>query len=138
MVNAKRSNKAGTRGLSPSSPRSARSVQDYLDKVPEPARRNFAALQTAVRSAVPDDAIEVISYGIPAFKRGKVLVWFAAFSNHCSLFPTAAVLAEFRDELMGFVVSKGTVQFPLEKPVPVTLVKKLVKARVVQAQGGES
>ena len=137
MVNAKRVKKAGT-PPAPNSPRSAKSVQDYLANVPEVARANFEALRSAIRNAVPNDAIEVISYGIPAFKRGKVLVWFAAFSKHCSLFPTAAVLAGFRDELKGFVVSKGTVQFPLEKPVPVTLIKKLVKARVAQTQGGNS
>jgi uncharacterized protein YdhG (YjbR/CyaY superfamily) len=59
-------------------------------------------------------------------------VWFAAFSNHCSLFPTASVIKEFKDELKGFAKSKGTIHFPTDKPLPSALVKKLVKARVAQ------
>jgi len=61
-----------------------------------------------------------------------VLVWFAAFSDHCSLFPTASVVAAFKNELKGFNTSKGTIQFPTDKPLPTALVKKLVKARVAQ------
>ena len=59
-------------------------------------------------------------------------MWFAAFSNHCSLFPTAAVIEAFKKELKGFSTSKGTIQFPTDKPLPAALVKKLVKARVAQ------
>jgi uncharacterized protein YdhG (YjbR/CyaY superfamily) len=69
---------------------------------------------------------------MPAFKHKGVLVWFAAFSNHCSLFPTAAVIEAFQDELKSFSTSKGTVHFPADKPLPIALVKKLVKARVAQ------
>src|SRR6266478_4330407 len=69
---------------------------------------------------------------IPAFKHKGVLVWFAAFSNHCSLFPTASVVEAFKNELKGFSTSKGTIQFPTDKPLPTALVKKLVKARVAQ------
>ena len=76
--------------------------------------------------------MEVISYGILAFKTKKVLVWYAAFSRHCSLFPTAAVIEEFRDELGGIKTSKGTVQFSMDKPLPTALIRKLVKARVAQ------
>jgi uncharacterized protein YdhG (YjbR/CyaY superfamily) len=63
-----------------------------------------------------------------------VLVWFAAFSHHCSLFPTASVIEAFKNELKGFVISKGTIQFPADKPLPAALVKKLVKARIVQIE----
>ncbi len=76
--------------------------------------------------------METISYGIPAFKGKRVLVWFAAFSEHCSLFPTAAVIETFEKDLTGFCTSKGTVQFPIDKPVPTALIKKLVTARVAQ------
>jgi uncharacterized protein YdhG (YjbR/CyaY superfamily) len=69
---------------------------------------------------------------MPAFKYNGVLVWFAAFSNHCSLFPTAAVIEAFKNELKSFSTSKGTIQFPTDKPLPTALVKKLVKARVAQ------
>jgi uncharacterized protein YdhG (YjbR/CyaY superfamily) len=89
-------------------------------------------MRAAIRSAVPPEATETISYRIPAFKHKRVLVWFAAFSNHCSLFPTASVIDAFKEELKGFSASKGTIHFPTDKPVPVALVKKLVKARLAQ------
>ena len=76
----------------------------------------------------------MISYGIPAFKYKKVLVWYAAFADHCSLFPTAGVIAKFKDELKGYKISKGTVQFPIDKPFPATLLKKMVKARLAEVE----
>lgn len=81
---------------------------------------------------MPPQAIETIRYGIPAFKHKRVLVWFAAFSNHCSLFPTAPAVEAFKRELKGFCTSKGTIQFPTDKPLPTALVKKMVKLRVAQ------
>jgi uncharacterized protein YdhG (YjbR/CyaY superfamily) len=112
-----------------------KTVEGYLARVPESARSNFEKLREAVRSAVPSAADETISYGILAFRHDRVLVWLGAFSDHCSLFPTAAVIEEFEDELQGLSTSKGTIHFPNEKPVPVALVKKLVKARVAQNEG---
>ena len=103
---------------------------EYLASVPEPARSHLEKLRKAIQSAVPAGAVEVISYGVPAFKEKKVLVWYAAFAEHCSLFPTAEVIREFKDELQGFSTSKGTVHFPLDKPLPTDLIKKMVKARV--------
>ena len=88
----------------------------------------------AIRSAAPPEATETISYGMPAFKYKGVLVWFAAFSNHCSLFPTASVVEAFKNELKGFSTSKGTIHFPTDKPLPTALVKKLVRARVSQIE----
>jgi len=111
------------------------SVDDYLASVPGPALSHCNKIRAAIRSAVPDEATETISYGIPAFKHKKVLVWFAAFSEHCSLFPTASVIEEFRNELDDFSTSKGTIHFPLDKPVPTALIKKIVKARVAQSEG---
>ena len=110
----------------------AKTVEQYLKKIPEPARAPFHKLRAAVLAAVPADAVEVISYGIPAVRRKRVLVWFAAFADHCSLFPTADVVAEFKDELKKFSTSKGTVKFPLDKAIPTALVKRMVKARVAR------
>lgn len=59
-------------------------------------------------------------------------MWFAAFSKHCSLFPTASVIEKFKDELKGYTISKGTIQFPTDKPLPAALIQKMVKARVEQ------
>jgi uncharacterized protein YdhG (YjbR/CyaY superfamily) len=108
-------------------------VPEYLARVPEQSRKVFVELRSTIRSAVPREAQEIISYRIPAFKHKRVLVWFAAFANHCSLFPTAAVIQQFKGELKGFSISKGTIQFPLDKPLPKELIKKIVKARVEDA-----
>lgn len=107
-------------------------VREYTRRVPASSRKSFAELRAAILSAVPGDAVETISYRIPAIRRGKILVWFAAFGDHCSLFPTASVIAAFKNELKNYSTSKGTVHFPLDKPIPSALVKKLVKARVAE------
>jgi uncharacterized protein YdhG (YjbR/CyaY superfamily) len=109
-----------------------KNVDEYLAGVPEPARSTLEKVRAAIRSAVPPEATEIISYGMPAFRYKGVLVWFGAFSNHCSLFPTASVVEAFKKELEGFTISKGTIHFPIDKPLPAALVKKLVKARVMQ------
>ncbi len=72
---------------------------------------------------------------MPVFKYKGVLVWFAAFADHCSLFPTAGVIAAFKNELKAYRTSKGTIQFPVNKPLPAPLVKKMVKARLAQIEG---
>jgi uncharacterized protein YdhG (YjbR/CyaY superfamily) len=91
-------------------------------------------IRAAIRSAAPPEATETISYRIPAFRYKEMVVWFAAFSDHCSLFPTAAVIEAFKSELKGFSTSKGTIHFPTDRPLPAALVKKLVKARVAQIE----
>jgi uncharacterized protein YdhG (YjbR/CyaY superfamily) len=111
-----------------------KSVDEYFAGVPEPARSRLKQMRAVIRAAVPAEAVEIISYQIPAFKTKKVLVWFAAFAEHCSLFPTASVIKEFKDELTGYTTSKGTVQFPTGKALPTALIKKLVKARVAQCE----
>jgi uncharacterized protein YdhG (YjbR/CyaY superfamily) len=112
-----------------------KSIDEYLARVPEPARSTLNKVRAAIRSAVPPEATETISYQMPAFKHKRVLVWFAAFSDHCSLFPTAAVIEAFKVELKGYTTSKGTIHFPTDKPLPTALVRKLVKARLAQLQG---
>src|SRR6266436_2828292 len=109
-----------------------KNTDEYIAKVPEPARTTLKKIRAVIRSVVPPEVTETISYGIPAFKHNGVLVWFAAFSNHCSLFPTASVIESFMNELKGLSTPKGTIHFPTDKPLPIALVKKLVKARVAQ------
>ena len=109
-----------------------KSIDEYLAGVPEPARSTLEKIRAAIRSAAPAEATEIISYRMPAFKYKGVLVWFAAFTNHCSFFPTAAVIEEFKNELRAYSISKGTIQFPTDKPLPAALVKKMVKMRVEQ------
>jgi uncharacterized protein YdhG (YjbR/CyaY superfamily) len=109
-----------------------KNVHEYLSRLPEPARSTLNKIRAAIRSALPPEATETISYGIPMFKCNGPLVWYAAFSNHCSLFPTASVIEAFKKELKDFSTSKGTIHFTTDKPLPTALVKKLVKARVAE------
>jgi len=126
--------KPGKRGSGAKRKGPPKSVDGYLARVPEPARGTLKKIRAMIRSAVPREATEVISYGIPMFKYKGALVWFAAFSSHCSLFPTAAVIEKFKKDLEGYTTSKGTIQFPADKPLPAAMVKKIVKARVAQIQ----
>jgi uncharacterized protein YdhG (YjbR/CyaY superfamily) len=126
--------KSGNRRSAAKGKGAPKDVDEYLAGVPEPARGTLNKIRAAIRSAAPPEATEAISYGMPAFKYNGVLVWFAAFSNHCSLFPTAAVIEAFKNELKSFSTSKGTIHFPTDKPLPTALVKKLVKARVAQIE----
>jgi uncharacterized protein YdhG (YjbR/CyaY superfamily) len=112
---------------------SPKTVDEYIAHVPEPGRGVVQELRAIIRSAVPRGATEVISYGIPAFRQKRVLVWYAAFSHHCSLFPTNAVIEIYKDELKRFATSKGTIKFPIDEPLPAALIKKMVKTRVTQA-----
>src|SRR5437870_6014511 len=112
-----------------------KNVDEYLAGLPEPARSTLNKIRAAIRSAVPPEATETISYRIPAVKYNGILVWFAAFSNHCSLFPTSSVIEAFKNDLKRYSTSKGTIHFPADKPLPTALIKKLVKARVAQKEG---
>ena len=111
-----------------------KTVKEYLEAVPQPARGTLEKVRRTIKSALPRDAEEVISYGMPAFRHKKVIAWYAAFSNHCSLFPTAAIIAQFKEELKRYTISKGTVQFPVDKPLPAVLIKKMVKARLAKIE----
>lgn len=108
--------------------------EEYSATVPSNARAMLNKLREAIRSVLPRAATETISYGIPAFKNDGIIVWYAAFSDHCSLFPTAAVIEDFKEELKNFSTSKGTIHFSLDRPLPVGLIKKMVKARVNQRE----
>lgn len=113
----------------------AKTVDEYLAGVPEPARTTLNKIRAAIRSAAPPEANETISYGIPAIKYNGVLLWFAAFSDHCSLFPTASVIQSFKSDLKRYSTSKGTIKFPTDMPLPAALIRKMVKARVAQMEG---
>lgn len=129
-----RKTKSSSRGSAVKGSGATKTVDEYLAAVPEPARTTLNKIRATIRSAAPPEATETISYGMPAFKHQGVLVWFAAFANHCSLFPTAAIIQKFKSELKAYTISKGTIQFPADKPLPAALVKKIVKARVAQIE----
>lgn len=114
-----------------SSPGSA-AVDAYLAKVPTEMRAALEALRTTIREAAPE-ATETISYGIPAFQQNGILVYYAAFRDHCSLFPgSVSVRKTFATELKPFQGGKGTVHFTPDRPLPTALVQRIVRARVAE------
>ena len=106
-------------------------VDDYLAALPEEARATLEKIRKTIKAVAPK-ATEVISYQMPMYKYHGMLVGFAAFKDHCSFFPGANPVATFKDELKAYKTSKGTIRFPIGKPLPAALVKKLVKARVAE------
>lgn len=108
-------------------------VDDYLEAVPEPSRSVLEHLRQTIRSAAPD-ATETISYQMPTFKlNGRFLVSYAAFADHCSLFPaTQNALEAYGEELKPFFSGKGTLRFTAEKPIPSGLVTKIVKMAIAE------
>jgi uncharacterized protein YdhG (YjbR/CyaY superfamily) len=111
----------------------AKTVDEYLAGVPEPAQSTLKHIRKVIQSVVPKGTTEVISYGMPMFKFNGMLVGYAAFKNHCSLFPTGSgVIEKFAKELKGYPTSRGTIRFPSDKPLPDALLKKIVKERVAQ------
>ena len=107
----------------------ARDVDDYLASIPAKARATLQKLRKTIKVAAPQ-AVEKISYRMPMYSCLGMLVGFAAFKNHCSLFMSPSVLEAHKDLLKRYDTSKGTIRFPVGKPLPATLVKKLVKARI--------
>ncbi len=107
----------------------ARNVDEYLSRVPKEMRTTLEKLRRTIKAAAPM-ASEVISYQMPMYKHHGMLLGFAAFKDHCSIFPGAAVMDAYKEELKQYDTSKGTIRFPANKPLPATLVKKLVRARI--------
>lgn len=102
---------------------------DYTRRFPKGVQRLLRTMRLTVRKAAPV-ATEAISYRIPAFKLDGMLVWFGAHANHIGFYPGASGIAAFKKELSKYKSAKGSVQFPLDEPLPLTLVTKIVKFRV--------
>jgi uncharacterized protein YdhG (YjbR/CyaY superfamily) len=110
----------------------AETIDDYLARVPEPARTALGKLRHIIRAAAPG-ATEGISYQLPAFRRLGMLVGFGATANHCAFYVmSGTVLEPFEAELRAYDTSRGTIRFPANAPLPAALVRKLVKARVAE------
>jgi uncharacterized protein YdhG (YjbR/CyaY superfamily) len=105
------------------------SIDDYIESFPEPVRKKLTALRRTIRQGAPQ-AQERISYQMPAFHQNGNLVYFAAHAKHIGFYPTSSGIAEFEDELARYKHSKGAVQFPLEEPLPLGLIKRIVEFRV--------
>ena len=112
-------------------PTGFKSIDEYIASFPQNIQSILQELRQAIHEAAPN-AEETISYQMPAFKQNGVLVYFAAFKNHIGFFPTASGVEAFKDKLGAYKTSKGTIQFPLNQPMPLDLVKELVRFRVKQ------
>lgn len=104
-------------------------MQEYLNDFPPNIRKILKQLSITIKSAAPG-AEETMAYGVPTYKFNGNLVHFGAFKNHIGFFPTPSAIVKFKKELIGYKLSKGTIQFPLDKPLPIGLIKKIVKFRV--------
>ena len=105
------------------------SVNEYIATADPQAKKALREIRKTIKSAAPD-AEEVISYQIPGYKYHGMLVFFAAWKNHISLYPAPWGADSLKKEMAAYDGSKGTIKFPLDKPMPLTLIKKMVKYRV--------
>lgn len=117
----------------------AKEIEAYLAKAPEPARKMLEEIRAIVRAAAPAETVEVFSYGMPGFRYKGSLLWYGAFKNHCGFYPgSPPMIKSLAEELKGYKTTKGAVQFPIGKPVPAALVKRVVKLRVAENEAREA
>jgi len=110
-----------------------KTVEEYLAGVPEPQHSTLKKVRAAIQSVLPEGATECISYHIPCVKYNGMLLGYAAFRDHCSLFGmSGTLLGPMKEDLKKYSTSKGTIRFAVDKPLPATLIKKLVKAAIAE------
>jgi uncharacterized protein YdhG (YjbR/CyaY superfamily) len=112
-------------------PRTAKpkSITEYIQGAPKEARKKLREMRSCIRKAAPG-ATEGLKYGMPAFSYRRILVIFGAFKHHIGFYPTAAAVSAFAKGLSKYVTAKGSIQFPLDKPLPIALVRKITTFRV--------
>jgi len=108
--------------------RQYQNIDEYIAGFPEDIQAILQNLRRVIHEAAPE-AQETISYRMPAFKKNGILVYFAAFKDHIGFFPTSFGVSAFARELESYDTAKGTIRFPLDEPIPVNLIKKIVKFR---------
>lgn len=106
-------------------------IDEYIRAYPRDVQKKLADLRSTIRRAAPD-AIEKIAYRMPTFFQKKNLVHFAAYGHHIGFYPTPSGMAAFKDQLTRYVTSKGAIQFPIDEPLPLDLVTRIVKFRVAE------
>jgi uncharacterized protein YdhG (YjbR/CyaY superfamily) len=108
-------------------------VESYISSYPAPTQKLLKQLRSIIRKTAPA-ADEVISYQMPAYKLHGVLVYFAGYAHHIGFYPGASGIANFKKEITGYKNAKGSVQFPLDKPLPLDLIRQIVEFRVLENQ----
>lgn len=111
---------------------SAKNVDEYLETFPSATQAMLKKIRKIIKANTPRKTEEVISYGIAGYKYHGMLIFFAGFAKHVSIYPAPRTAAAFKKELAAYKGGKGTVQFPVDKPLPVTLIKKIIKFRLKQ------
>ncbi len=106
-------------------------VDEYFSSLPISVKKLMQTMRKTIKQAAPQ-AEEVISYNMPAFKLNGILVYYAAYNKHIGFYPTASGIEIFKKELSGYKWAKGSIQFPLDKPLPLELIIKIVKFRVAK------
>ena len=109
----------------------SKNVDDYIASFPQSTQEILEQCRQAIKICAPQ-AIEVISYGMPAFKLNGILVWFAGYSKHIGFYPKASGIEVFKEKLSIYKSAKGSVQFPLDKPLPIELITEIVKYRITE------
>jgi uncharacterized protein YdhG (YjbR/CyaY superfamily) len=106
-------------------------IDEYIASFPLSTQEILEQIRVTIRNVAPE-AVEVISYGMPAFKLNGILVWFAAYSKHIGFYPKASVIEVFKKDISSYKSAKGSIQFPLNKPMPLELISEIVKYRVME------
>ena len=106
-----------------------KNVDEYIIVFPEETQKILEQIRETVKKAAPD-AEEIISYGMPSYKQNGRLLYFAAFKNHIGFYPMTTGIEAFKDRLFDYKWAKGSIQFPIDKPMPLGLIAKIVKFRV--------
>src|SRR5512136_667520 len=106
-------------------------IDEYINQYPAEVQSIMNNLRAVIRETAPQ-AVERISYGMPGFYQHGMLVWFGGHKNHIGFYPTGEGVETFKNELAGYKMSKGAVQFPHDQPIPYDLIRKIVKHRVEQ------
>jgi uncharacterized protein YdhG (YjbR/CyaY superfamily) len=109
----------------------AKTIDEHIAQFPETTQAILRKVRETIRSVAPD-ATEAIAYGIPTFRLNGNLVHFAGYANHVGFYPGSEAIEIFHEEIKGYKTSKGTIQFPLDKPIPYELIKKITQYRVLK------
>lgn len=108
-----------------------KNIEEYIAGFPQSTQKTLEQIRVTIRKVAPQ-AVEVISYGMPAFKLKGILVWFAAYSKHIGFYPKSSAIEVFNKEISAYKSAKGSIQFPLNKPMPLELISEIVKFRIAE------